>query len=47
MPLSLFGLHSATRIADLWTGSQQLATGTYTATIPPGGVSLISAAPAP
>jgi alpha-galactosidase len=45
VPLSLFGLTGRATIADLWTGSRQVVSGTYTVTIPPGGVSLISVAP--
>jgi hypothetical protein len=46
VPLAQLGLGSAISAADLWTGrSLGIVSGSYTATIAPGGVSLISARP--
>ena len=46
--LAQLGLGSAIRITDLWTGrSLGVVTGSYSTTIAPGGVSLISARPVP
>jgi alpha-galactosidase len=44
VPLAQLGLSGSANVADLWTGSALgTVTGTYTATVPAGGVSLISA----
>jgi len=46
--LAQLGLSQAIRITDLWTGrSLDVVSGSYTITIAPGGVSLISARPLP
>jgi len=46
--LARLGLGSAIRVTDLWTGrSLGVVTGSYSTTIAPGGVSLISARPVP
>jgi len=46
--LAQLGLGSAIRVTDLWTGrSLGVVTGSYSTTIAPGGVSLISARPVP
>ena len=46
--LAQLGLSQAIRITDLWTGqSLDVVSGSYTVTIAPGGVSLISARPVP
>jgi alpha-galactosidase len=44
VPLAQLGISGAANVTDLWSGqSLGTVTGTYTATVPPGGVSLISA----
>lgn len=46
--LAQLGLSHEVRVTDLWTGrSLGIVSGSYTATIAPGGVSLISARPIP
>ena len=46
--LAQLGLGRARRLTDLWTGrSLDVVGGSYTTTIAPGGVSLISARPGP
>ncbi len=48
VPLARLGLGGAIRVTDLWTGrSLGVVSGSYTTTIAPGGVSLISARPLP
>ncbi len=47
IPLAQLGIGGAVTITDLWTGrSLGVVNGSYTATVAPGGVSLISASPA-
>ena len=47
VPLARLGLSGAVKITDLWTGrSLGAVSGSYTTTVAPGGVSLISAGPA-
>ena len=44
VPLARLGLSGAVRVTDLWTGrSLGTVRGSYTATVAPGGVSLIAA----
>lgn len=47
VPLSQLGIDRPVRVTDLWTGrSAGTVSGTYLTTVAPGGVTLISAAPA-